>query len=141
MKVCACACLSVCLSVCLFCLSVCSSVCSSVRLFCLSVLSVWDAQHPLHYSQNTANTLGLASTGGCLVGLIICGYLADVLHRVKGILVALSLVSGVFFAWFTLVVNHTIQPSEWQLCVPCAAYPHAPPTPTPLPAPCPSLLW
>ena len=74
---------------------------------------------PLNYSQDTASWLGFASTIGCVVGGVACGRLGDILPRVKGVLVVLFVLSTLIFAWFSLLTNHTIPPSTWQLFLSC----------------------
>ena len=70
-------------------------------------------------SQTTASWLGFASTVGCVIGGVACGRLADVVPRVKGILLLLYLASTLLFIWFSLLANGTITPSTWQLFVSC----------------------
>ena len=63
--------------------------------------------------------LGLVSTGGCCLGLILFGHIGDKVKNMRLVLVALSLVSTLLFVWFTLTVNRTLPPSDWQLYLSC----------------------
>ena len=70
---------------------------------------------PLGVSQTTASWLGFSTTMASVVGGIVFGRLGDRLKSVKIVLIALFIVSSAVFAWFTLLANHVLHPSTWQM--------------------------
>ena len=126
--VCVCMCTSLCMCVCARvgrCV-VCIFVCVSVHYFmyvcvyvCICVgrciVHVFVCVSMCMCVQNTASWLGFASTVGCVVGGIGFGRLGDKITAVKPVLLLLFVASSIIFGWFTLIANHIIKQSTWQL--------------------------
>jgi MFS transporter, FLVCR family, disrupted in renal carcinoma protein 2 len=74
---------------------------------------------PLHYSQDTVNWLGFASTVGCVIGGVGFGNLGDRVRRVKLVIILLFVASFLLIGWFSLIANHVVGRSTWQLFLSC----------------------